>query len=55
MGQQEALGVLGITDAVIEQVPIQSVRPPIRMTTSTALPALMTYSGIVKKPLPLPL
>jgi hypothetical protein len=33
----------------VDQVPIQSVRTPIGMTTGTALPALMTYLGIVKK------
>ncbi len=56
MREQQALGILRISQAVIEQVPVQSIGPGAgRMTTGTALPALETKPGVVEQHLTLSL
>ena len=49
MGQQEALGVLGIAEAVVEQIPVEAVAAGVaRMATGAALPTLEADSRIVE-------
>ncbi len=54
-GQQQALGVLGIADAVVEQVPVQTVHPRLAgMAAGAALPALEADARVVEVKLALP-
>ncbi|MPN55440.1 hypothetical protein SDC9_203122 [bioreactor metagenome] len=49
MNEQKALVVLGIAEAVVDQVPVESVRPPLpRMATVAALPSLQADPAIVE-------
>ena len=47
--QQEALGVLGVADAVVEQVPVEPVHARLAgVAARAALPALEADAGVVK-------
>ena len=55
MHEQHVFGVLGIADAVIEQIPIHAVHARVAgMTARTTLPALQTNGCVMKIKLPLP-
>ena len=45
----------GIAQAIVHQVPVQSVHPGVGMATGTGLPMLETEVGIVEEPLAAPL
>jgi hypothetical protein len=46
--EEKAFGVLGVANAVVEQVPVEAIGPAIRMATRAALPALVADGGIVE-------
>ena len=46
--EQHALGVLRIAEAVVHQIPVQSIDAGIGMATRTALPGLKAEIGVVK-------
>ena len=49
MGQQHALGVLGITESVIHEIPVQGIGTRTRMAARTTLPGLETEVRAVKE------
>ena len=50
MRKQQALGVLGIAQTVVEQVPVQRIGASVgRMAARTALPALEANQGVVEE------
>ena len=51
---EQTARLFGITNTVIEQVPVRAVRANIRMATGTALPVLVAEGGIVEGHLPGP-
>src|SRR5208282_1647248 len=49
VSQQEALGVFRVTDAIVEEIPVQPVHACLAgMATRAALPALETDARVVK-------
>ena len=49
MRQEQALGVFGISHAVVEEVPVQSVCACVGVAGCTAMPMLEAHRRIVKE------
>ena len=49
MGQQQALRVLRISFAVVQQIPVQAVDAAVGMATGATLPLLVADRGVVKE------
>ena len=49
VGEQQALGVLGVADAVVQEVPVQPVHAPVGVAAGAALPLLEAQRGVVEE------